>query len=263
MLKKILIGFGVLILLLAAGAWFGFSNLDRFIRAAVEKYGTVAAQTEVKLDRVHLSLTSGEGSLGGLSVANPQGFSSNKAFNLGSVTVKVDVGSIRGNGPIVIQQIAIDKPQVSFELSNSGSTNLQTLEHNVQSYAAKAGGGNSGGDGGGASSGGGQGRKVIINDLIIRDGQISISQQSLGAKQLSIPLPTIHLTNIGKDSGGASPAQVAGKIIDSISSEATTASLAQLAKDKINGVLKAVPAGAIGGSAATEVGNKVQKLFGQ
>ena len=59
MLKKILIGLGVVVLLLAAGAWFGFSNLDRIVRAAVEKYGTLAAQTEVKLDRVHLSITTG------------------------------------------------------------------------------------------------------------------------------------------------------------------------------------------------------------
>ncbi len=262
MLKKILIGLGVVVLLLAAGAWFGFSNLDRIVRAAVEKYGTLAAQTEVKLDRVHLSITTGEGSLSGLSVANPQGFSSNKAFNLGAVSVALDTGSIRGNGPIVIRQVIIDKPQVSFELSNDGSTNLQALERNVQKYAAGTSGGGAAGSGGG-SSGGGQSRKMIISDLIIRDGQIAVSQQSLGGKQLSVPLPTIHLTNIGKDSGGATPAQVAGKIIDSISSEATVTSLGQLAKDKINGVLKAVPTSAIGGSAATEVGNKVNKLFGQ
>ena len=83
MIKKILIGVVVLLVIVAAAIYFLFSNLDSIVKAMIEKYGTEAAQSDVRVDSVKISLTTGEASLGGLSVANPKGFSSAKALYLG------------------------------------------------------------------------------------------------------------------------------------------------------------------------------------
>src|ERR1700722_6653051 len=108
MLKKIAIGVLVLIALLGGGLYYAYNNLDSYIRIAVEKYGTAATRTTVKLDSVKLSLTSGSGSLGGLSVGSPPGFSAKQSLNLGSISVKLDTGSVRGARQISIHQVHID-----------------------------------------------------------------------------------------------------------------------------------------------------------
>jgi hypothetical protein len=263
--KKILIACGVLVVIVVLGGAYLWTNLDRIVAAAIEKYGTAAALTDVKVSGVNLAPMSGSGKVSNLSVANPQGFSPGNAISLGSIKVSVDPHSIAGTGPIVIHQIAIDRPQVSYELSNSGSSNLQTIQHNAQAYAngvGAHGGGASANAGNGGVGGSSSGRKLIIEDLTINQGQLSISQASL-PKPLSATLPNIHLTNIGKNSGGVTAAQVASQLLGTISQTAAQTAVTDLAKEKISGALKDVPAGAIGGAAADTIGNSVKGIFGQ
>ena len=239
MMKKIGIGVVVLIVLVGFAVWYLFMNLDHYIKVAVEKYGSQATQTTVSLDSVKLSLSSGQGELSGLSVSNPKGFSSAKAFNLGSITVQVDASSVTGNGPIIIKSVDIEQPQVGFELATTGDTNLQTIQKNAQNYAASMAGKQQGNAGATqASASGGGGRKMIINDLTIHNGQVAISAAPLKGKQLSAPLPTIHLTDIGKNSGGATAAQVAQQLISSVSGAAARVGITELAKEKISGALE-------------------------
>jgi len=265
-MKKIGIGVLVLVALVGFAGWYLFMNLDHLIKVAVEKYGSQATQTTVSLDSVKLSLTSGQGELSGLGVSNPKGFSSGKAFDLGSITVLVDKSSITGNGPIIVKSVDIEQPQVGFELATNGDTNLQAIQKNAQSYASSmAGKAQDGGNSGAtqASANGGGGRKMIINDLTIHNGQVAVSAAPLKGKQLSAPLPIIHLTDIGKNSGGATAAQVAEQLISSVSGAAARVALTELAKEKISGALGAVPGSAIGGAAMDAVGGQVKSIFGQ
>jgi hypothetical protein len=262
LLKKIGVAVGAVVVLILLGAGYLYTHLDRIVAAAIEKYGTAAAQTDVTVSGVNLAPMSGSGKMSDLDVANPKGFSSSKAISLGSIKVNVDPHSIAGNGPIVIHQIAIDKPAVSYELNNSGDSNLQTIQHNSQAYANGLHGGGAASAGLSSSSGGGSGRKMIIEDLTISSGQLSISQSSL-PKPLSTTLPNIHLTNIGKDSGGVTGAQLASQLLGAVSQIAAQSAVTELAKEKISGALKDVPAGAIGGAASDTIGNSVKSIFGQ
>jgi hypothetical protein len=255
MLKKIAIGVVVLLLLIAGGAYYLFSNLDSIIKAAIEKYGTAATQAEVKLDSVKISITSGEGALTGLTVGNPKGFTTPQALSLGLISVKLDTSSVTGNGPIVIREIVIERPQVTYEVTNTGDSNLQAIQKNTMTYAG-ASGGSGGSSNTSGGSGGGQERKVIITDLYVRDGQIGISATLLKGKALSSPLPTIHLTNIGKDSGGASPAQVAQQVLGSITASASKVASVDLSKE-LGSLKDAVGSGGAG------VTDEVKGLLGK
>lgn len=237
MLKKIAIGVVVLLVVIAGAAYYLFSNLDSIIKAAIEKYGTAATQAEVKLDSVKLSIASGEGALDGLTVGNPKGFTTPRALNFGSIAVKLDTSSVTGNGPIVIKEIDIEKPQVTYEVTSNGDSNLQTIQRNAMAYGSASGGGggnaSAGGGGGGNANagGGGQERKLVITDLYIRNGEIGMSHALLKGKTLSAPLPAIHLSNIGKDKGGATPGQVAEQVLSSITATATKVASADLQKE--------------------------------
>ena len=62
-MKKILIGAGVVIAVLAIVVYVVVSQSGSIIKAAVEKYGSEITQAKVTLNEVDLSLTSGKGTL--------------------------------------------------------------------------------------------------------------------------------------------------------------------------------------------------------
>lgn len=240
MLKKIVIGVIVLVVIAAGIAWYLFSNLDSIVKAAIEHYGTAVTQAEVRVDKVTIAISSGTAQISGLTVANPQGFSTAKALELGSITISIDPTSITGSGPIVIKRVDVKQPQVIYELNNSGITNLDTIRKNAAAY-------------GGTARSAGSTRKLIIDDLVIRDGRVGISQTLLHGKSLSVPLPEIHLTNIGRKSGGATPGKVAQDVVEAISSAA--------AKVGSSAVAKSV--GAAVGGAGHGVSGEIKSLIGK
>ncbi len=260
MWKKLGLALVVLLLLIAGAAYYLFSNLDSLIKTAIEKYGSAATQTTVSVDGVHLSLTSGAGSISGISVSNPAGYSSGQAITLGQAAVQLDTSSISGNGPIVINTVTIAQPHVTYEVKGLGDgSNLQTIQHNVQAYASSA----SGGEQAPAQQSGKPGRKEVIKDLYITGGQISVAATALNGKSLTVPLPDIHLTNIGQASGGATAAEVANQVLGTITSEATQAAstaLTQQLQSTAQGALQ----GAIknGGSITNGVGGQLKGLLG-
>ncbi len=73
----------------------------------------------------------------------------------------------------------------------------------------------------------------------------------------------IHLTNIGKDSGGATAGQIAEQVFGAITSVAAQSSITELTKEKITGVLQQVPAASIGKAAVGAVGAEFKSILGQ
>jgi len=252
-MRKIGIVAAILLVILAGAAWYLLSSVDSIVKGAIEKYGTEAAQASVTVKSVKLSLATGEATITGLVVGNPGGFATDSAVTLNSVTVKLDTGSLIGSGTIVIKQVDIVAPHVTYEVGLGGS-NLQTIQKNVQAYAGNPE--SSGGTPVAASSG--SERKLVIEDLVVRDGVVSVSATILQGRTLNVPLPTIHLTGIGKD-GGATPAQVARQVLGSITTDAATVGARALA----NGATSAVTDTAKGVvSQPREVGKRLKSLFG-
>ncbi|MGE3624578.1 MAG: hypothetical protein AB7H77_12010 [Bdellovibrionales bacterium] len=271
MFKKIAAILAVLIILAGLGAYYLWSNLDYFVKTAIEKYGTAATQTAVRLDSVKLDLATGQAILNGLTVANPQGFMAGDALSLGIVSVKLDTGSISGDGPIIIDEVLIDKPKVNFELTNGGNTNLQALQRNTQEYAASLAGKQNkapeanpkAASATSPSEGTRPARKFIIKKLTVSGGGVNINQESLKDRQLTTALPTIHMSNIGQATAGATVAEVAQQLMGSISTAAAQTAVTTLAREKLKGTLENVPAGAIGGAAVDAVGEQLKGVFGQ
>jgi hypothetical protein len=267
MLKKILIGVAALVVVLVVavggGLYYVYSNLDSIVKAAIEAYGGDATQTKVSVKDVKLSLTSGEGTISGLIVGNPKGFSTPESLSLGTVSVKVDTASITKmasdpKAPVVIKEVVIAAPNVTYERGAS-TGNLETIQQNVQRYAGlsqPAAGGQTPAPSKPAASkpaGGDKAEpKFIIENLYVRDGKIAISHTALQGRTLSSGLPTIHLTDIGKDKGGATPAEIAEKVVGAITQQASK--VASIDLDKALGQLK----GAVG-QQLQGVGGQVQQ----
>lgn len=259
MFKKIAIGIGVLVVLIAVGLYVLLSNLDGLIKTALERYGSEATQAEVTVGAVDLSATSGTGSISQLTIGNPKGFSAPTAFSLGEVKIGADVSTLT-NDTVLIKEIIIDAPQVTYEMGPSGS-NLETLQKNVSAYAAKMGGGASSSAPSAPSSsapaGAGAEKKLIIESLVVRDGRVSASHAAVPGQSVNSDLPTIQLRDIGKAKGGATPAEVANEIIGAISREAAKAATAD-----VNKLLQSLDGGALGDAAKGGAGGAAEQLRG-
>ena len=261
MKKGLKIGGGVaavLVVVLAAVFYFVFTSLGSLIVAAVERFGSEATQAEVELKGAEVSVTSGEGALRGLRVGNPKGFATDSALRLGEVSLKLDVATVTSD-PVVIKEIVVRAPEVTYELGEAGS-NIDALKRNVDRYAKQK---SSGGQGTGAGGGGAGGPKLIIENLYVRGGSVEISATGLGGKTLSVPLPAVHLKNIGKDTGGATPDEVMATLFSSVSGNVGKA-VSPLVLDKLTG---AAEGGAAGAEDALEKGAKdaedtLKKLLG-
>ena len=200
-MKKLLIGLVVLVVIIVGAAYFLLGNLDNIVKAAIEKYGSEVTQTSVGVGGVRIGLTDGLGSVSNLRISNPKGFSSSHLFQMDNIGVQIDLERF-SKDVIVVNQIMLDGPSVTYELGKEGS-NVDVIKKNVDAYTSN------GTDGGGDSGG----PKLIIENLIIKNGDIQVTSNMVKGKTLSTPLPAIHLRDIGKDTGGATPAEVAKKVI--------------------------------------------------
>lgn len=222
-MKKILIGVGVLVVVVVVAFFVLLGNLNDIIRTAVEKIGSDLTQTKVTLNEVDIEKTSGRGVLRGFRVTNPQGFSEDDAFKFDEVSVTIDAATIFSD-PVVIKEIVIIGPEVVYEFGERGN-NLDTLNKNVQSKAGSGGGG----------GGGSEGPKIVIENLFLRNGNVAVRAPLLDEK-LTVPLPTIHLTDIGKDGSGATPGEIADQTMEAILAGASQAvSRANIDIDAITG----------------------------
>ncbi len=249
-----------------------FASIDSIIKAAVENLGPKMTQSEVKLDKVTLSTTTGEGRLEGLLIGNPKGFATKSAMKLGETAIKIDISTIT-NDVIVIKDILIRAPEITYEYATGGS-NIDAIKRNVDAYtgtqppttspttqsptspAAKS-----------APADGG--KKLIIENLRIQDAKLTAA---IAGQQMSQGLPTITLKDIGKSKGGATSAEVVDQLITAIQQSAARAAqsmgadkLMGAAKGAIDSATKGLPAvgGAGGGDAVKGAQDAVKGLFGK
>lgn len=215
-MKKLLIVLVALAVLAGVAVVFLLGSIGGIVKGVVEKVGTDATKAPVTLETVDLSLTEGRGELRNLVVGNPEGFQSDHAMRLGTVRVVIDTSTI-GSNPVVVKEVVVDGPEVIYEVGSSFSTNIGTIQENVDAYARSLGVG-----GGGAPSGEepaaepGEGTKVVIEDLYIRNVKVSVAATALGGKGAGATISEIHLEDIGKSEGGASPGEVAAKFLDAL-----------------------------------------------
>jgi hypothetical protein len=270
-MKKLLIGAGVIVVAIGIAVFYFFSSLDSLVVKGVEKFGSEITQTQVRLKEAKIAITSGQGTLRGLSVGNPKDFKTDTSIRLGEISVEIDTGTITQN-PVIIKKIVISSPEITYEMGEKGN-NIDAIQRNVNAYIAKWG--ITPGKKTEAKGDEGEALKLIIQNLYVRNGQVNVSASFLGGKKLGAPLPDIHLKDIGKSKGGASPGEIAGEVIGAIR-RSTAKGIAPLGLDKlagavgkgVEGTAKILEEGAKDSLGTVEEGVKgtgdaLKKLFGK
>ena len=182
--------------------------LGSIVKTTVEQGGPLALGVPVTLEKATVLPLSGRASLKELVIGNPEGFKTPYLFRMGGLKVRLDVASL-GSDTIVIKQIHVAGPEINYEKSLKTS-NIGQLLKNLEGEEkppekAEAG------------------KKVVIEDFLLEGGKIRLSATLTGGKSIMIPLPPIHMTDIGKESGGASPKEVITMVFSTVLGSVTKA----------------------------------------
>jgi hypothetical protein len=246
MKKWIFIGLGTIVVILIVVVVVGLSKVGPIVKMAVNTYGPKITGTEVKVDDVGISLFSGEVKLEKFLLGNPDGFKSPSAMKVGSVYVEVDEGSLATN-TIVIKKVEVVGPEITYE-KRGKTDNFSALLANVQKNVPQ------GEDAKKEPEKQGPGKKLIIDDLIIKQGKVNLAVEMPGGmlseKQISADLPDIELKDIGKNKGGSSPAEVAKEIFETLYAKITTPNVIGALDDQLK---------KLGGSVTEAVGGAAQE----
>jgi uncharacterized protein involved in outer membrane biogenesis len=205
-MKKVLLITGAVILILIVALML---SLGQIIKAGVNTMGPKLAGVPVHLDGVVVNPLTGVVHVKGLIIGNPEGFNTPSAMELGEFKLDIALASLFTD-TIVIKEILIDAPQITYEKSLR-SSNLSTLQANLASKETAAPKTEAA-----PEKKKGPAKKVIIDDFQLNGAKVNVTITALGGKKFTLPLPNIQMKNIGRDSGGTNPAEVISEVFNSI-----------------------------------------------
>jgi hypothetical protein len=212
--KRVLVGAAiVLVLALAGGLWWFYHSLDALVASAIRTFGPEITGVSISLDRVKINALDGRAELHGLVVGNPKGFSTDHALSLGEIGMTLDLASLTKD-VIVIKQVSIVKPDVTYELSAEGS-NLGVIQWNVDRYVGQHR------TGAAFQAEREQGKKLVIETLTIKNATVTVSTAVVQRPPVSVPLPDLHLRDIGKQSGGATAGEAVKQVLGALTQSVT------------------------------------------
>jgi uncharacterized protein involved in outer membrane biogenesis len=227
MKRPLIIAAIVLVLVIVGVGVFLYNSMDSIVKAAIEKYGSEITGTKVSVSAVDFSLKSGRGTIRGITVHNPKGFSSNPAFRLGEITVDVDVASLNKD-PIVIDEVKIGAPELNAEMDKSGKTNITVIKNHADGYRSD-----------GATTRKekeGYEKRFRISRFSFEEGKVHGDAEAVGAGSFETDLPPVHMTNVGGN-GGASPGVIGREITRAFLGAAMDAATHEIQK-RATGALK-------------------------
>lgn len=220
MLKNILIAIFAVLLLVALVMYKLYIDLDSIVAGVIEDVGSDVLKTDVRVTNVSIDLRAGRAVISGMTIANPEGYSSAKVFELNHVAVDLDLKSL-GEDVLVIEMVSVGNPRINFEGDAEGGSNVQTLMDNIKSgSSAKSTSADSG------AKSGTEETKMIINSFKLTGAEVRAETELKPGEPVDIELPTIKMSGIGKAQGGVTADVVAKEI----ASEMIGATLKAVAK---------------------------------
>jgi hypothetical protein len=239
------------VVLLVAALVMVFLSLNTIVKKGVETVGPQLTKVDVKLGSASISPLSGSGRLANLFVGNPEGFKTASAIQVGSVQMAVEVGSVFSD-TITVKEINIQSPEITFEGGLSGN-NISKILDNVKAATGGEQPAVKSGETAPAAKAGG--KKFIVKDVVIEGAKLHASLTGLGGKEVTLPLPPLHLQNIGSTGNGVAAGELVKQILEPLLASSITAvqnNLADIGKN----------VGSLGKDATKEVNKVTEGLKG-
>jgi len=241
----ILIVFAVLIVVVVIGLSL---FLDSIVKKGLETVGPKITRVSINVDAVNLSLLNGSAKVKGLVVGNPEGYKTPQAISIGSTDVGVNPLSVFSD-KIVVRSVLVETADITFEGGLSGN-NLSKIMDNVNASAKRGGPASTNTTAKAANE---SGRRFEVDDLLITGAMVHVSLTGMGGRETTLPLPDVHLTNLGKNGAGITATDLTRCVLGAI----TTGAIKAVANATTN---IGKNAGNLGKDAGKVVGQGVNKI---
>ncbi|MEX2602676.1 MAG: hypothetical protein WD361_00660 [Gracilimonas sp.] len=188
-------------------------SIDGIIKSGLEENGSELLQTVVTVDAVSISLFSGNGSISGFTVHNPENYSDEPALYIQDASMKIDLLSLFSD-QIVINEIIVKNPNLFFEQKGIGA-NLKTLNDNMNLAFDEP-----------------SETTLIIDYLMIEDGQVKVSTSIERERTTEVSFAQFTLNDIGRD-GNNTIKQSVRQVLEPLMQKAITEALKSGVTDQI------------------------------
>ena len=184
------------------------SSMGFIIRKTINSVGPSITGTHVYLTSSKLSLLSGSAGMSQLSVANPEGFKNDLAFQMEDAIIKLQPGSIFSD-TVVIEEISIDGMELSWEGLNG--ENIKQIQLNIENFTAKEAAREAeANEVGGAE----KPKGFIVKKFLMTNTKIKPVIHGFGTEVI---IPQIQIENIGNEQEHASLVSVIDRVVKALS----------------------------------------------
>jgi hypothetical protein len=183
---------------IAGGALYLLTSLDAIVARKIEHHGSRLVGTQVDVDGVEIDLATATGTIRGLRVANPEGFSRDAAIEFEEITLEIDASSLRSS-PLRLPRVEVGRTDVRFEVDALGESNIGVLRRNVQNAPT-------------APAEEGEALRLRIDRLVFDGGEIVTHVASTDRADRNVALPALSLAHLGGRDGGT-PAEIGQQVL--------------------------------------------------
>ena len=197
-MKKFLLVTVTLLVILFLGITF---SLDRIVKTGIESLGSEMTGTPVKVESVSISPISGEGTISGFTIDNPEDFEGESMLRIGELSISLDVMSLLSD-EILIHEIILTDPAFYVEQTVAGNNVLQILD-NIDATAESETSETS----------------MIIERFYLENAGIYVGATFGEDVEASYVIESLELRNIGGENENTDTIQTIANLADEIADE--------------------------------------------
>jgi hypothetical protein len=254
-MKKIIWGIviGILVLIIVVAIGVGLF-IGPIVKTGIETIGPKITKVSINVDAVDISLLTGSAKVKNFIVGNPDGYKTTNAISIGTAAIGVNPFSVFSD-KIVVRSIHVESPEITFQ-GGLGGNNLSKLMDNVNGTAQQGGPVSTNAAGQPKPS-----KKIEVDDFLITGAKVHGTLILFGSREVtlpSLPIPDIHLTDLGTGADGLTATELTRAVLNAI----TSATIKAVASDATDIGKNLGNVGQNAGKAAADSVNKISKSLG-
>lgn len=203
-IKYTLIG----LLIVAGGGFLWFTyTIDSIVSSNIEQIGSEMTGTSVTVESVSISPFSGNGTIEGFRVANPDGYSRDHAVEMESFSIELEPLTLFSD-EIIVNRIDISGASIYVE-QKLPENNIREIMENVNSV----------------EEGETTDARLIVEQFVLENGSAELYTDVGGERSARVEISRIELQDLGRASQQETAEAVVKQIAEEVAGESLQAAL--------------------------------------
>ena len=176
-------------------------SVDSVVKSGIEDVGSEMTGTAVTVQNVSISPFSGEGTIRGFHVANPDDYVQEHLFKIEELSISLDLWSLFSD-VIVVHEIIVMRPELYVE-QKLPENNLATVMRNinrVEPYQASQ-------------------KEMVIEYFLMEEGSAELYTEIGGERNERVELSSVELRDLGEGGGQRAVESIIKEIAEEVAKQ--------------------------------------------